>query len=99
MKFSSPATHIIDAEQNSRRDKYGLFMSKGDISPIVFDVEHPWVFTHIMVTVSGDVVVYGTDHNLFKLPACQTGIVYRAVGVAISSVGTVATGIYVYGGV
>lgn len=99
MRFANPPIHIIDAEPNARRDRYGLFMSKGYTSPISADTENPWVFTHIMVTTVGDVVVIGTDQNEFKLPKCQIGIVYRAVGIAIASSGTTATGIYVYGGV
>ena len=90
---------VVDILLSTRRERLGRFASKGFTSAVTLDVENPWAFSSFMVSTAGDVVVQDGEGNLMKLPACQVGRQYWAVGVKILSSGTTATGIFVFGGV
>lgn len=96
---SYPVTRIQPSNRRGGSGGIGRFASQGMITPVVLDVEVPYIFSSFMVSTAGDVVIQDTGDEFYKMVSCQPGTQYWAVGKKIISAGTTATNIYVYGGV
>lgn len=86
---------IRNTNPQSRDEQLGRFTRRGGV--VVLDAFQTFpYFKKIMVRVAGDVAYENQFGESVILPLCQPGFVYWEVGRRILSVGTTATGIYVY---
>lgn len=95
MSFIS--TKVNPTNPASRDEQIGIWIRDGmEVTVPEFDIELPWHFKFIWVTVAGSVVYENQAGKAITVPNLPTGFLWPGIGRKILTAGTTATGIYVY---